>query len=552
MPRAERRARGAIAPRERARTVRCMTSPPRSLRAVGAIATAVVLILTLSAFRLPPSSPSEQISTSYVPPSPGAVYPALRYGPDAHQLLDLYLPRTPGPHKVMVYAHSGGWCCGDRSDVPMTVRDALSAGWAVASISYFKSDREAGIGSFPRNIHDFKRATRWLRSKAPTYQLNPNMVVAAGTSAGGHLAALSAVTAGRTLEPTLPTDLAAQRADYQGMVSIAGPISLLRFYSGTNAWTPILGEMLGCYTSCTTAQITAASPTHNVTASAPPSFLSYGALDGLIVIQEAYDFEARYLATGPFANRQLWLDVNPNQGHNLDINGTNVVALRRFLAGVAANSFRDPTGALDSAVNVGPGTTEVSGWAIDPDTTAPIDVHAYVDGRFAGAATANVLRTDVGKAYPGYGDLHGYRFSLAKQAAGPHTVCLYAINVSTGSSNPQIGCRNFTTPGGAPFGNVEGVASLNGVAHLGGWALDPDTAASIDVHVYVNNKWYGAWVANRSRPDVGKAYPGYGDLHGFAIPLSAIPRGTSTMCVYGINQGPAANNSLIGCRSVTR
>jgi hypothetical protein len=49
----------------------------------------------------------------------------------------------------------------------------------------------------------------------------------------------------------------------------------------------------------------------------------------------------------------------------------------------------------------------VSGWAIDPDTAAPIDVHTYVDGAFAGATRADQPRPGVGNGYPGYGPNHG-------------------------------------------------------------------------------------------------------------------------------------------------
>jgi hypothetical protein len=81
----------------------------------------------------------------------------------------------------------------------------------------------------------------------------------------------------------------------------------------------------------------------------------------------------------------------------------------------------------------------VSGWVIDPDTVAPVGVHVYVDGRFAGAGVASGWRPDVGVAYPGYGAGHG--FSLVVPAVGgTRQVCVYGLNEGVGV-NALIACR---------------------------------------------------------------------------------------------------------------
>ncbi len=61
-------------------------------------------------------------------------------------------------------------------------------------------------------------------------------------------------------------------------------------------------------------------------------------------------------------------------------------------------------------VRPGPGTVSVSGWAIDPDTAAPISVHVYV-GSVGEAIIADGVREDVGAAFPGYGAQHGFTWS---------------------------------------------------------------------------------------------------------------------------------------------
>ena len=87
----------------------------------------------------------------------------------------------------------------------------------------------------------------------------------------------------------------------------------------------------------------------------------------------------------------------------------------------------------------------MSGWAIDPNTTKPIPVHVYVDGKAVQTLTANTSRPDVGNVY-GMGDNHGFLLDApVKASAGNHQVCVYAIDSWSGT-NPLIACRRVTVP----------------------------------------------------------------------------------------------------------
>jgi len=99
----------------------------------------------------------------------------------------------------------------------------------------------------------------------------------------------------------------------------------------------------------------------------------------------------------------------------------------------------NPEGSVDAVERTGTGMT-VRGWALDPDVVAPITVHVYVDGRMAGPVLASAPRPDVAAARPGYGSLHGYSAAVGT-GPGRHQVCVYAINVLTGSQNTALGCR---------------------------------------------------------------------------------------------------------------
>ncbi len=208
----------------------------------------------------------------------------------------------------------------------------------------------------------------------------------------------------------------------------------------------------------------------------------------------------------------------------------------------------DPFGNLEA---VGPGGLVplwISGWTIDPDTPSPVDVHLYIDGRWAQSTEASLPRLDVARVHPGFGADHGFRFSLGGLVAGVHTACAYAINVDGGTSNPLLGCRRFLTPGGDPFGNFEAIVTGPGRATVSGWVIDPDMTDPASVHVYVDGRFGAISLAGGSRPDVAAAYQGYGDRHGFSVTIDNLSRGGHDVCVFGMNVATGSANTLLGCR----
>jgi hypothetical protein len=211
---------------------------------------------------------------------------------------------------------------------------------------------------------------------------------------------------------------------------------------------------------------------------------------------------------------------------------------------------QNPIGAFDNASPIGDGRARVTGWAIDPDTSDPIDVHLYVDGVGAGATKANTSRPDVGAAIPGYGNGHGFDTTVAV-GGGTHQICAFAINVGPyGDSNVLLGCRSVTVDGN-PKGNLEAVAAGTGGVRLLGWALDADTTGPVQLHVYLDGAWAGAYAANGPRPDVGAVYPRLGPDHGFDVTLQT-GGGVHQVCVFAINAAPSGNaNTVIGCGSAS-
>jgi hypothetical protein len=254
--------------------------------------------------------------------------------------------------------------------------------------------------------------------------------------------------------------------------------------------------------------------------------------------------------------------VFPGHGNQLAFNflvpagpGTHSICLTGVNIGPGTNTSigcrtvnvlsGSPFGSFDQVSVSGPGQISVSGWVIDPDLAGPTQAHVYVDG--AGVAlTANLSRSDIGSIYPGYGPGHGFS-SLIPVAGGTHNVCVFGINLAAPGAHVGFGCRSIVVPS-EPFGWFDSLTQVGpNTINVAGWAIDPDTSAPTDMHVYIDGVGYNI-KANKSRPDL--SFLGYGPLHSLNQTFT-VPGGTHSVCVYGINTVGPGSNVFLGCMSVS-
>ncbi len=264
--------------------------------------------------------------------------------------------------------------------------------------------------------------------------------------------------------------------------------------------------------------------------------------------RERSDIGAAYPGYGPDHGFSTSLGNLSAGSHTVCAYGINVGPGGNTLLGCKTSSVViDPFGSVDSVEATVDGVS-VSGWAIDSDATAAIDVHVYVDGQPRAVLTADWSRPDVGAAYPDFGSGHGFSVDISNIATGSHTVCAYGINVGPGG-NALLGCRAVNVVND-PFGSLDRADfQLPDTLSVSGWAIDPNSHDPIDVHVYIDGQLRAAFTADQSRPDVGAAYPGWGPGHGFSTDIGGVTTGSHTVCAYGINVGPGGN-ALLGCRTV--
>lgn len=205
----------------------------------------------------------------------------------------------------------------------------------------------------------------------------------------------------------------------------------------------------------------------------------------------------------------------------------------------------DPIGRLD-AITPGPAAFTIRGWALDPDTAKSITLTVLLDqGRFNIAA--NAARPDVGKAYPGYGNAHGFAVTRTV-TPGRHAVCVTALNAAGAGGPVSLGCHSIVVSG-TPIGHLDSVTVVGRSVVARGWALDPDSSQPIPVTVVETVGPTVVVPGNVIRPDLLSHYPGWGAAHGFVATLPTAT-GTRTVCAYAVNRYGTGSTASLGCRTI--
>jgi acetyl esterase/lipase len=210
---------------------------------------------------------------------------------DREEKADVYLPadRTPGVRSpAVLIIHGGGWTGGDKGAArEINIGSTLALnGYVALSINYALA--KDGRVTWPQNLHDCKTAVRWLRANADRLQIDPDHIGVIGGSAGGHLAAMVAVTG-----PSDGLDPAGPYGDLSCRVSCAvdlyGPIDLTsrpehKMFGKTNAEAPELYRQ--------------ASPTTHLDKNDPPILILHGTADTTVPIEQSQLFDAALTKAG--------------------------------------------------------------------------------------------------------------------------------------------------------------------------------------------------------------------------------------------------------------
>ena len=232
-------------------------------------------------------------------------------------LLDLYTPNnTPNPTNppLIVWVHGGAWREGTKDEMPLL--PLVNRGFAIASIDY----RLSPVAPFPAQIHDIKAAIRYLRANAAAYNINTERIAIAGSSAGGHLAALVGVTNNHPhLEGTIGnhTD---QPSSVHAIIDYYGPTDFTTILDqstvhGLGVRVPALQLLLGDQPENTPRLAKLASPVSHVDPNDPPLLIFHGDQDIQVPINQSHQLHGLYKKH----NLTAQLEVVHNGGHGGDL-----------------------------------------------------------------------------------------------------------------------------------------------------------------------------------------------------------------------------------------
>jgi acetyl esterase/lipase len=216
--------------------------------------------------------------------------------------LDVYQPDGGGraARPLVLYVHGGGWRVSHRSRAPRETRpwtpgffERLTAAGFVVAASDYRLSAEA---TFPAQLDDVTEAVGWLHAHGAELGADPARLALWGASAGGHLAALTALTVEAVI----------------GVVAWYPITDLLAFdQSATDTFeAQLLGGAIGQHVE----RARAASPVAHVHAGAPPFLLQHGAADTWVPYTQSVRLADALAAIGA----PVELEIVPGADHFFD------------------------------------------------------------------------------------------------------------------------------------------------------------------------------------------------------------------------------------------
>ena len=202
---------------------------------------------------------------------------------DRKQKADLYFPlEMPKDKKLpaVLMIHGGGWATGHKDEKrEINIGSTLARnGYVAMSIDYVLSDKKQAV--WPTNLWDCKTAVRWLRKNADRLGIDPDRIGVLGGSAGGHLAAMVALTTpAEGLDP----------AESYGKLSCAVKCCV-DFYGIADIGTYHDVTMLGKTFAEAPELYRAASPVTYARSNSPPLLIVHGTADMTVNVKQSENF----------------------------------------------------------------------------------------------------------------------------------------------------------------------------------------------------------------------------------------------------------------------
>ncbi len=278
------------------------------------------------------------------------------YGPHGtRNQLDVYRPKdASGPCPVLFQIHGGGWMVSKKDEQALPLMYHLAArGWVCVAANYRLSPR----ATFPDHLIDVKRALAWIKHHVAEHGGDPDFVVVTGGSAGGHLAALVALTAN---DPEYQPGFEDVDTTVQGCVPFYGVYDFLDRHGerGKASMAPMLSRfVMKSSPEAAREAWDKASPIARVHADAPPFFVIHGTHDSLAYVEDTRHFvrALRAVSRQPVVYAEL-----PGAQHAFDVfhsqrSAYAVDAVTRFVERLRADAAAPRDAAIPAPASVASG-----------------------------------------------------------------------------------------------------------------------------------------------------------------------------------------------------
>ena len=197
----------------------------------------------------------------------------LRYGSGAAQRLDLFVPQPAAAAPVpplLVFIHGGYWQELSKEESAFAAADCIGQGVACAVLDYTLAPR-ATVADIAAEC---RQALAWLHAQAGSLGFDAGRLIVAGSSAGAHLAAMTALGEG------------------------GSRVKAVVLVSGIYELEPLLGTSVNAALGLNAAGAREASPALHDVSAFPPSIVCWGEIETNEFKRQGRAFAARLAHAG--------------------------------------------------------------------------------------------------------------------------------------------------------------------------------------------------------------------------------------------------------------
>ncbi len=271
-------------------------------------------------------------SRSYPPEFPDAREEVYKQIGDVELKLWVFEPQDhqrDDSRPAIVFFFGGGWKSGSPSQFVEQSRFVNQLGMVAIVADYRVRQRHQTLAT--RCVADAKSAIRWVRQHASELGVDPNRIVAAGGSAGGHLAACTAL-----LTEFDEPDESSEVSSRPNALALFNPALVLDNFDGVR-FDP---EKLADLTERAGVDTSRISPIHHVKGDLPPTIIFHGEADTTV----PFSTVKRFSEVASELGNQCELVGYPGAGHGFFNHGRGgdpgehyldtMYQLHRFLNGL--------------------------------------------------------------------------------------------------------------------------------------------------------------------------------------------------------------------------